>query len=176
MSERYVGGWEQAGLFNPLNAPTPSYLYYITDFGTNSSGELGLSNTTNYSSPKQLGSSTNWSSANPGTRHSLAIKTDGTLWAWGFNNKGQLGQGNVTNYSSPKQIGALTIWSKIGTGAYNCLAIASNGALWTWGVNSGGELGLNISTYSTSSPQQVGSLTNWSMANGGNAHTLTLTY
>ena len=163
----FAGSIVKPGL-NPLVAPTPSYLYYITDFGTNSSGELGLSNTTNYSSPKQLGSSTNWSSANPGTRHNLAIKTDGTLWAWGFNNKGQLGQGNATNYSSPKQIGALTNW-KIAQGITDqSLAIKTDGTLWSWGNNYWGSLGLGTSGNYTqiSSPAQIGSLTNWSVVSG----------
>jgi len=54
MSERYVGAWEQAGLFNPLNAPTPSYTYYLNSWGSNGNGQLGLNNTTSYSSPKQV--------------------------------------------------------------------------------------------------------------------------
>ena len=57
----------------------------------------------------------------------LALKTDGTLWAWGSNWAGQLGLGNITNYSSPKQVGALTTWGKIminSPGAYHSLGLA----------------------------------------------------
>jgi len=45
-----------------------------------------------------------------GERHTLAIKTDGTLWTWGYNSNGQLGQENLTRYSSPVQVGSETEW------------------------------------------------------------------
>jgi alpha-tubulin suppressor-like RCC1 family protein len=76
-----------------------------------------LGNITGYSSPKQVGSLTNWANVTGGTNFSLATKTDGTLWAWGKNTQGQLGLGNVTAYSSPKQVGALTSWLNVEAGA-----------------------------------------------------------
>ena len=82
-------------------------------WGLNLYGELGLGNTTNYSSPKQVGLLTNWRDVYPGTRRMFAIKTDGTLWTWGNNTDGSLGLGTTTNYSSPKQIGSRTDWKQI---------------------------------------------------------------
>lgn len=158
MSFRYAAGFNKPGL-NTLVAPTPSYLNYLNVWGRNNSGQLGLGNTTNYSSPKQLGSDTNWSSFSGFGSSTLSIKTDGTLWGWGFNGVGQLGLGNTTSYSSPKQIGALTNWLKIST-AYCVLAIKTDGTLWSWGQGTYGQLG-NGSTTSLSSPVQVGALTNW---------------
>ena len=64
MSQRYLGGWIQAGLFNPLAAPTGSYFYELWSWGRNNSGKLGLDNTTDYSSPKQVGALTDWSANN----------------------------------------------------------------------------------------------------------------
>jgi alpha-tubulin suppressor-like RCC1 family protein len=93
-------------------------------------------------------------------RHTLAIKTDGTLWSWGFNTNGQLGLGNTTNYSSPKQVGALTTWNKVAAGFFS-LAIKTDGTLWSWGFNTFGQLGLGNTT-DYSSPKQVGALTTWS--------------
>ena len=62
MSRRYLGGWIQDGLFNPLAAPgAPTYTYELWSWGNNSIGQLGLNNTTYYSSPKQVGALTNWS-------------------------------------------------------------------------------------------------------------------
>ena len=55
MSMRYLGAWLQAGKFNPLAAPTASYTYNLYSWGSNLRGQLGLGNTTNYSSPKQVG-------------------------------------------------------------------------------------------------------------------------
>jgi len=56
-------------------------------WGANLAGQLGLNNTTYYSSPVQVGALTNWSSGvgkiATGSRFALAIKTDGTLWSWG---------------------------------------------------------------------------------------------
>jgi alpha-tubulin suppressor-like RCC1 family protein len=51
-----------------------------------------------------------------GRYHTAAIKTDGTLWAWGENGSGQLGINATTNRSSPVQVGALTNWSQVSAG------------------------------------------------------------
>jgi alpha-tubulin suppressor-like RCC1 family protein len=102
----------------------------------------------------------------------LAIKTDGTLWAWGINNLGQLGQGNITSYSSPKQVGALTNWARINNNmGRNSMAIKTDGTLWVWGYNALGGLGLGNTT-SYSSPKQVGSLNTWSNVSAGRYFTL----
>ena len=72
MSRRYLAGFVQAGLFNPLVAPTPTYLYNLLSWGYNGFGQLGLGNTTYYSSPKQVGLLTTWSKITAGTYHTLA--------------------------------------------------------------------------------------------------------
>lgn len=82
-------------------------------WGYNSSGELGLGDTSDRSSPCQIGSDTNWSTAAAGDYFSLAIRTTGTLWSWGGSTGGVLGQGNLTYYSSPLQVGSGTNWSKV---------------------------------------------------------------
>jgi alpha-tubulin suppressor-like RCC1 family protein len=131
-------------------------------WGQNNFGQLGLNNTTYYSSPKQVGALTNWSSVAGGAaQFMIAIKTNGTLWAWGRNNWGNLGLGNVTYYSSPKQVGALTNWASVACGNRYAIAVKTDGTLWGWGQNLSGNLGLGNTTYAFSSPQQIGSLTNW---------------
>lgn len=79
-------------------------------WGRNNYGQLGLGDTSNRSSPVQVGSLTSWSKVVGGARSMGALKTDGTLWAWGINSSGQLGLGDTTNRSSPVQIGAQTNW------------------------------------------------------------------
>jgi alpha-tubulin suppressor-like RCC1 family protein len=91
--------------------------------GNNAAGQMGLNNTTEYSSPKQVGSLTTWLNvACGGQEFTFASKTDGTLWSWGRGTEGQLGLGNTTSYSSPKQIGASTTWGSFDAGTYHAIA------------------------------------------------------
>ena len=99
-------------------AGTWTGLPFLYSWGINNQGQLGLGNTTNYSSPKQIGALTNWLKIAAGYGNIAAIKTDGTLWTWGRGGNGVLGLGNTTNYSSPKQVGALTNWLNIASGYF----------------------------------------------------------
>ena len=145
---------------------------YLFGWGRNNSGQLGLNNTTNYSSPVQVGSLITWSAIECGDVSTYAIKTDGTLWSWGFNSEGGLGQGNITNYSSPKQIGALTSWSKISGGALHGVAIKIDGTLWAWGSNQAGQVG-DGTILDRSSPVQIGT-SSWTAVSAGTYHTVGL--
>jgi len=168
MSLRYTGAWLQDGAFNPLVAPPPpSTTYYLYSWGDGGQGASGLGNTTNYSSPKQVGSSTNWSTVSAGWYRGFSIKTDGTLWGWGENATGALGLGNTTAYSSPKQVGALTNWLIVSSGYFHTVAIKTDGTMWSWGSNvTFGGLGLGNTT-SYSSPKQIGALTTWATVSSG---------
>ena len=172
MSFRYVSGINKPG-FNPLIAPTPSYLYKLFTWGLNGDGQLGLGNITDYSSPKQVGS-LNWSNVSGGGSNSFAITTSNTLYSWGANGQGQLGLGNRTYYSSPKQVGSLTNWSTVVTGlGTSCFAIKTDGTLWSWGTNIYGVLGVGNTT-NYSSPKQIGSLTNWSKISFSATHCIAI--
>ena len=136
-------------------------------WGRSIDGQLGLGDITHRSSPVQIGALTNWAQVSAGLGdHSLAIKTDGTLWAWGRNTFGQLGLGDITSRSSPVQVGALTNWYQVSSGAAYSLAVKTDGTLWGWGYNFSGEIGDGTTT-ARSSPVQVGSLTNWSQVTSG---------
>ena len=63
-------------------------------WGENSQGQLGHGNTTNLSSPVQVGSLSDWSIVSAST-HMMAIKTDGTLWGCGENSLGRIGDGST---------------------------------------------------------------------------------
>jgi alpha-tubulin suppressor-like RCC1 family protein len=132
---------------------------FVSDFVT---GALGTNNSTNYSSPVQVGGLTNWKIlVTGGDSHTSAIKPDGTLWAWGVNNYGQLGlNNNIVSYSSPIQVGGLTNWKTLGSSGTAHIAIKTDGTLWSWGLNNFGQLGLSNTVW-YSSPIQVGGLTNW---------------
>jgi len=140
-------------------------------WGYNARGELGHNNTTQYSSPVQVGSDTTWSTTKNkfgGTAYSVvAIKTDGTLWSWGYNNFGQLAQNNTTSYSSPIQIpGSWATVSK--PPRYMQAAINTDGELWMWGTGGYGQLGQNQNgdNHQYSSPVQIPGTT-WKLVCGG---------
>ncbi len=82
-----------------------------------------------------------WTQVAAGTYHTVAIKSDGTLWAWGLNDKGQLGDGTSVNKNVPTQIGIGDDWSIVTAYGYNTLAIKTDGTLWSWGNNSVGQVG-----------------------------------
>ena len=168
---RYSGIWTLTQVNAAISAGTWTGLPYLYSWGQNTYGQLGLGNTTNYSSPKQVGSLTTWLKIASGTYHTISVKTDGTLWTWGLNNVGQLGLGNTTYYSSPKQVGALTTWSAVVCGSFYTIATKTDGTLWTWGQNNVGQLGLGDVTI-RSSPNQVGALTTWSAIAAGASHTI----
>jgi len=143
-------------------------------WGYGNYGRLGQNNTVSFSSPVQVGALTNWATVSGSTGGAcFAVKTDGTLWAWGKNNVSQLGLGDTANRSSPVQIGALTNWAKVFGAGYFCHAIKTDGTLWAWGYSSLGALGLN-NTVTTSSPVQVGALTNWNTASGADGFCLAI--
>jgi len=82
-------------------------------WGSAQSGALGTNNTTvSRSSPVQLGSLTNWSSGTASATSCAAVKTDGTLWAWG-ENAGNLGQNDTVSRSSPVQVGSESSWTNV---------------------------------------------------------------
>ena len=170
---QYSGIWSLSGQANAKalgtwpTQPLPTFggLY---SWGLNSSGQLGLGDTANRSSPNQVGALTTWLNVSAGSSSSFAVKTDGTMWSWGNGSQGGLGLGNLTSYSSPKQVGALTAWLSV-TGRYAVLATKTDGTLWSWGSNGSGQLGLG-NTVDRSSPVQVGALTTWqyvSTSSGG---------
>jgi len=139
-------------------------------WGRNTEGQLGDNTTTNRSSPVQtISAGTNWKQVAGGFRHTVAIKTDGTLWSWGLNSWGQLGDNSTTNRSSPVQtVSAGTNWKQVAGGLNHTAAIKTDGTLWLWGRNSYyGQLGDNTTTHRSSPVQTVSGGTNWKLVAGG---------
>lgn len=126
-------------------------------FGEGYSGSFGNGLDTNLTTPTQIGGGTaDWKAVAAGYYYTLALKTNGTLWAWGYNNHGQVGNGKTTDAYSPIQIGTDTNWKMIAAGSYYSFAIKTDGTLWSWGWGYN-NLGLgNVKT-----PTQVGTDSNW---------------
>ncbi|MBI4681978.1 MAG: PKD domain-containing protein, partial [Nitrospirae bacterium] len=108
-----------------------------------------------------------------GFAHSISLKSNGTLWAWGSNSFGQLGDGSTTDTSAPVQVGTDNKWVAISAGDNYTIALKSNGTLWAWGSNSFGQLGDGTTT-DTSTPVQIGIETNWIAISAGSNHTVAL--
>jgi len=122
--------------------------------------------------PTQLGSLTNWDHVSQTIGQVLAVKTDGTMWAWGDGRYGGLGLSTAVVVSSPTQIGSLDTWARVRAGKHFGAAIKTDGTLWTWGRSINGESGRDLagndaSGATTSSPQQVGTLTDWAKVSCG---------
>ena len=129
-------------------------------------GRYGLSSSTIVRSPVQttLGGST-WSKVAGGYGQIFAIKTDGTLWAWGANGGGTLGLGFIGGQGyggmfSPVQVGTDTTWKMVGALYSGGIAIKQDNTLWIWGNNNNGQLGQG-NIINRSSPVQVGTGTDW---------------
>jgi alpha-tubulin suppressor-like RCC1 family protein len=143
-------------------------------WGSNVFGSLGLRDSTERSSPVQVGNGIDWSVADHGSAHAHAIKTGGTLWAWGNGADGRLGNSSATTVSSPVQVGAGTDWSSVSDGERFAVAIKTTGSIWSWGYHYPGATGQNLNSGSRSSPVQIGSSTDWSKVSCGRRHALAI--
>ena len=94
-------------------------------WGAGICGLLGENNTVNRNSPVSVvGGFADWCQVGAGCNHSLGLRTNGTLWAWGCNNTGQLGDGTTVNKSSPVSVvGGFTDWCQVSAGCFRGAAL-----------------------------------------------------
>ncbi len=146
-------------------------------WGDNSFGQLGDGTTLNKRrKPARISSLTGLSGAisiSAGDYHSLAIKADHTVWAWGDNSFGQLGNGTLNNTPYPIQVQGIANANAIDAGGYHSLALLNNGFVWAWGSNGQGQLG-NGSTTNDSLPVMVQLLSNVNAISAGGENSLAL--
>ncbi len=132
---------------------------YLWSWGANDSGQLGNNSSLGFgvgvSSPVQEITQSTWKHVSAGDRHTIAIKTDGTLWAWGANYNGQLGNNTTVARSSPVQVITGGSWSTTACGRGHTAAIKSDGTLWFFGGSSRGELMQNNGSYYSSPVQEI---------------------
>ena len=133
---------------------------------------LGLGSVRNQARLRRLSTDTNWVDVAAGGSHTLGLKNDGTIWAWGENLNWQLGDGTRIARSTPVRSVAGNDWKQVATGLH-CLALKKDGTLWAWGNNWPGVLG-NGSTSNSTVPVQVGSSTNWIKAWANNIESVGL--
>jgi|GEM_PF-1080680 len=149
-------------------------------FGNAQAGRLGIATTggTN-SNPIRVGTDTNWSSVSTGNNHTLGIRTDGSLWAWGNNTNGRLGDGTTTQRNAPVRIGTETNWQSVSasnaTVTTNSFSVGIRaGGLYTWGSSANGQLGNNLSATgaagNVTAPARRGTYSDWVSVSAGANH------
>lgn len=138
---------------------------------------LGDGTTIDRASPVLIG--TGYSKISSGRFTSFAIRTDGSLWAWGANSEGpvvsfagMLGDGTTTDRHTPVQIGS--DFAEVVASWFGGAAIKRDGTLWTWGPNS--SMGLlgdgDLTPHIALVPRQIGN--GFSQVAGSQAHFLAL--
>jgi len=145
-------------------------------WGNNQHGQLGDGTTTNRSTPVQEATTANdWVAVDAGFYHSVALKSDGTIWAWGSNDGGQLGDGTTTDRLTPVQEAtAASDWVAVSAGDYHTVALKSDGTLWAWGFNNSGQMGDGTTTNRSTPVQEATAASDWVSMAGGYRHTVAL--
>nr|WP_243753256.1 S-layer homology domain-containing protein [Paenarthrobacter sp. MSM-2-10-13] len=128
-------------------------------WGSNYYGQLGNSSGGQYSSvPLEVQGLNSVRSVATNGNTAYALRSDGTVWAWGNNTKGQQGQGHTLGTgSTPLQVQGLTDVTKISGGGNSGYALKSDGTVWAWGYNGEGQLG-NGTTVNSLVPVRVSGL------------------
>ncbi|MCN9243590.1 Ig-like domain repeat protein [Streptomyces sp. RY43-2] len=122
----------------------------VLAWGDNSAGDLGDSTTVSSSTPVEvhLPAGTQATAIAGGGLHSLAVTSDGRVFAWGLNNVGQLGDGTTTSSSTPVEVHlpAGVQATAVAAGQRHSLALTSDGRVFAWGDNGSGQLGDGTTT------------------------------
>jgi alpha-tubulin suppressor-like RCC1 family protein len=121
-----------------------------------------------------------WAAVAAASYNTLALKQNGSLWAWGLNDYGQLGQGDedVAAHAAPRQVGHGHDWVAVSAGYADSFALKSDGTLWAWGNNSdfGGNLGLGRSNVEPPAAGWVTSMERWTPTRVGHSHDWTAVF
>lgn len=140
--------------------------------GYNALGQLGDGTTADRSSIEAANPPlTKVTAAAGGVGHSLALRSDGAVWAAGWNGYGQIGDGTTAQRLRPVQVAGLTGAVAVAGGAFHSLALKSDGTVWAWGMNVFGQLG-DRTTAQRNRPVQVPGLSGVVAISAGSLHSL----
>ena len=136
--------------------------------GDNQYGQLGLgSSVIKTGNWAQVGLATDWVMVAAGRDHTLGLRTNGTLYAWGRNDHGQLGNGTGTNATTPTLVSGMGPYTQVAAGGSHSLALQANGTAWAWGRNDYGQLGIGTTADAHAPVQVSGGGTYVQLAAGG---------
>jgi alpha-tubulin suppressor-like RCC1 family protein len=135
----------------------------VWSWGSNGKGQLGNGTTSalpgSNPTPVPVPGLTSIIQISAGASYSLALRSDGTVWAWGDNSSGQLGDGTTAGKDRAQQVPGLFGVTKVIAGNATSYAILAGGTLVAWGDNSVGLLGNGTSTGISATPAPVPGLT-----------------
>ncbi|XP_036396582.1 RCC1 and BTB domain-containing protein 1 isoform X6 [Megalops cyprinoides] len=80
-----------------------------------------------------------------GSHHSMALTSEGEVYAWGYNNCGQVGSGSTANQPTPRKVSNCLQYKvvvSIACGQTSSMAVVDNGVVYGWGYNGNGQLGM----------------------------------
>jgi alpha-tubulin suppressor-like RCC1 family protein len=144
----FAGGtnWKEVSTSRSIAAIKTDGTLWV--WGDNYYRQLGTNDTNRRSTPvTTFAGGTNWKSVSCGLYHTMAIKTDGTLWVWGDNGYGQLGTNDTTDkYTPVTTFAGGTNWKQVSANVLHSSAIKTDGTLWSWGCygyHVFGQLGIN---------------------------------
>lgn len=144
-------------------------------WGSDSDGQLGLGQSqvgTNKLTPVQVPGMSNVTGISGSFRFSVALKSDGTVWAWGNGQSGEVGPGGDV-VPSPRQVAGISDVTAIAAGGSFSVALKSDGTVWTWGNNAYGQLGNGTHT-SSNTPAQIPGLSGVIAVSAGSGHAMAL--
>lgn len=143
----------------------------VFSWGNNTDGNLGRSTGGSYdATPAQVAPTVlpnHIASVATGSNHTLALTTDGNVWAWGYNHTGQLGDSSkyADVYQTPFQVPNLSSVMQVAAGGSDSYARKSDGTIWAWGGDYGGQ---------GHAPQQITGLPTITQIAAGNNQALAL--
>lgn len=156
----------------------------VWGWGHDTAGQVGIdpppSSGANVATPTQVPGLTHVIAVAGGHDHSLALKSDGTVWAWGDNGYGELGNDTTTGGSTPVKVQDLTDVIAIAAGWRDSVALRSDGTVWTWGADIDGELGNGTEDRGTTNntyhsvPVEATGLSGVTAVSSGDSHNLAL--
>ena len=121
-----------------------------------------------------VGGFTDWCQLSAGCAHSLGVRANGSLWAWGNGGNGQLGDNAAAIRSSPVSVvGGFTDWCQVSASSSHSLGVRQNGTAWAWGfAGLFGKLGDNTTVAKSSPVLVVGGFTDWCQLSAADNHSL----
>jgi alpha-tubulin suppressor-like RCC1 family protein len=175
---------QASGLSNVVAIAVPSAGDYdlaldangkVWSWGNNGYGQLGRHDELylNTNIPVVIPGLSNIVAIAGGSGHAIALRSDGTVWAWGDNTYGDLGNGTNTQRDYAAPVLGLTNAIAIASGDFHCFALCSDGRVWGWGLNEVDELGIGNEN-DQATPILISGLTNAVALAGGYYHSIAL--